>query len=118
MAKGLSELQKGLLSMALKNLYRTDGTREKSIEVWLGRDKNPLWAIKIGSLPHLTTHEALQGCTHAAARVSIARAFRRLVQRGLAERTEWSGIDLTLKGKETARELTVNIVRSSDDVNR
>ena len=117
MAKGLSKLQKGLLLMAIKNVGRMDGTREKSLEVRTGRDKNPKLAIEVGSLPHLTTHEALQGCTHAAARVTISRAFKRLEERGLVERycqalysghILWTGINLTLKGQEIAKKLMVN----------
>lgn len=117
MGKGLSKLQKGLLLIAIKNVGRMDGIREKSLEVRTGRDKNPKWAINIGSLPHLTTHEALQGCTHAAGRVTMSRAFKRLEGRGLAERFYsqtmaghilWTGINLTLKGQEIAKKLMVN----------
>jgi hypothetical protein len=128
MGKGLSELQKGLLLMAWENFRailenRENGSRMKSFlhhhnKDWLKKDSI--------NLPHLTTLEALQGCTHNGARVSVSRAFKRLEDRGLATRADvqrWSGniwvsgIDLTLNGKEMAKSLTVNTVRAADDVN-
>lgn len=112
MGKGLSKLQKGLLLMALKNSRRVDGERERAFCERLDRRD-----IGKGDLPHLTTYEALQGCTHAGARVSISRAFARLKERGLVEvcyqeqmtgHLLWSGIYLTARGMEAAKELEGN----------
>ncbi len=43
-----------------------------------------------------------------SARPAVARAFNRLVNRGLAERGSYASINLTERGLETARELLVN----------
>ena len=130
MGKGLSELQKGLLLMAWENFKailenRENGSRMKAHLDHYGEDED--WAKRVGlELPHLTTLEALKGCTYAGARVSISRAFKRLEDRGLASRTDverwfgniWvSGINLTLKGKEMAKSLTVNVLPISEDIN-
>jgi hypothetical protein len=95
MGNGLSELQKGLLLMALANTGRRIGERERG---FIKR----LQIKDIRELPHLTTHEALQGRNHASARTSISQAFSRLEKRGLVRKDYqykvrgpllWSGID-------------------------
>ena len=107
MGNGLSELQNGLLLMTLANTRRRAGERERA---FIKR----LQVKDIGELPHLTTHEALQGRNHASARTSISQAFSRLEKRGLVRKDyqykvggpfPWSGINLTAKGLEAAREL-------------
>jgi hypothetical protein len=95
MGTGLSELQKGLLLMALANTGRCIGERERG---FIKR----LQIKDTRELPHLTTHEALQGRNHASARTSISQAFSRLEKRGLVRKDYqykvrgpllWSGID-------------------------
>jgi len=107
MGNGLSELQNGLLLMTLANTRRRAGERERA---FIKR----LQAKDIGKLPHLTTHEALQGRNHSSARTPISQAFSRLEKRGLVRKDYqynvggpllWSGINLTAKGLEAAREL-------------
>jgi hypothetical protein len=126
MGNGLSDLQKGLLFMAWKNFENGDPVSRRNI---LFDHHKRHWVSKMGEieLPHLTTLEALQGCTHPGARVSVSRAFKRLEDRGLVNRaylqqwsgyTIWSGIDLTQKGKEIAKSLTVNAVRTSEGINQ
>ena len=95
MENRLSKLQKDLLLLALKNSRRVDGKRERG---FIKR----LQIKDIRELPHLTTHEALQGRNHASARTSISQAFSRLEKRGLVRKDYqykvrgpllWSGID-------------------------
>jgi hypothetical protein len=107
MGNGLSKLQKGLLLLALENSRRVDKERERAF-------CERLQINEIRELPHLTTFEALEGRTHASARVSISQAFSRLEKRGLARKDYqyqvggpllWSGINLTAKGREAAGKL-------------
>ena len=95
MGNGLSELQKGLLLMALANTGRRIGERERG---FIKR----LQIKDTRELPHLTTPEALQGRNHASARASISQAFSRIEKRGLVRKDYqykvggpllWSGID-------------------------
>ena len=110
MGKGLSKLQEGLLLMALGNVDNavSDEARKEIFKKLHDRRDSDF------ELPHLTTHEALQGCTHRGARVSISRAFKRLEERGLAKRFYqfqvsghllWSGINLTEEGRRVAKNL-------------
>lgn len=127
MGKGLSDLQKGLLLMAWENFRAILENRENGSRMKALLDHNKHWVKKDGiNLPHLTTHEALQGGTHLGARVSVSRAFKRFEDRGLATRVYqrqwsgyilWTGIELTSKGKEMAKSLMVNTVRTADDIN-
>ena len=118
MGKGLSRLQRGLLLMALENMRRPAGERERALVERLdnqtSHDASFSYAQYEYPVPDLMTHEALQGCTRASARVSISRAFARLEERGLVRRKHcyivegrllWSGIYLTAKGREAARKL-------------
>ena len=129
MGRGLSELQKGIIKMAYKNVgQKFDEERLKELRTYHGIQKSYEYLTEEGpkynhfgeidphylhlSVPHLTTREALQGCTHMGARVSISRAFKRLEERKLVERCYsnyyWTGINLTSKGKDVAKSLTVN----------
>ncbi|MBA3018743.1 MAG: hypothetical protein KJ550_12525 [Proteobacteria bacterium] len=101
MSRCLSDLQKCILKLAYKNqgsvlardvlieFYRFPVTTNDNI-----RDKNT------GAL--IFNRKAIGKKRYQSASVSAARAFNRLVKRGLASRT-LSGIVLTAKGTEISK---------------
>ena len=128
--RGLSPLQKQILIMA----YQRKGheKREARLEKELKRDVT-YWKMenhqhmkakieRYNSEIDVTAADVFDEVFHVrdtAARVSVSRSFSRLEARGLVNRWPdggyfvyplYSGISLTQKGREQAKELMVNMV--------
>jgi hypothetical protein len=124
MGKGLSEQQKLILSLALKNRAAENKSKPSNgVDLYECEvlETNPLFARNtIGSLRD--SNGKIQGGQHFyksrigiyeynAACASVSRSFRRLEERGLVTRLEgavswWAGISLTEAGIAKATELT------------
>jgi len=114
MGKGLSELQMKVLILA----YRKGGTTYK-------HGSKKVYTSEIDISTEDILREVFKVKT-ASARASVSRVFKRLEERGLAERYYahqvsgyllFSGIKLTRAGRERAKALMVNTVLSENYVN-
>jgi hypothetical protein len=108
MGKGLSELQIKILKMAYKNRNRGSGSgdvtnREVLIGVYGFRPLYSLQEKRNGAI--IFDRQAIGINLYRSASVSVAKAFNRLADRGLARRKYGHGIILTDEGFKVAETL-------------
>ncbi len=108
MGKGLSELQKKILEMAYKNRNRGSGSGDvTNREVLIG-----YYGFKPSCSPQekrngaiIFDRQAIGINLYRSASVSVAKAFNRLADKGLAQREYCHGIILTGEGLKVAKTL-------------
>jgi hypothetical protein len=111
MGKGLSELQKSILRMAYQNRRGGYGSgdvknREVLIEVYRFPFHSPSADTSSGT-PQIFKRQEIGISRYRSASVSVAKAFNRLVKRGLAIRKYNHGIILTEEGTKKAEVLSM-----------
>ena len=109
MDKGLSKLQKSILKMAYQNQdrgyeYGHVKNRDVLIEIYRFPAHSPSAHSTSGS-PKLFNRREIGISRYRSASVSVAKAFNRLVKRGLAIRKYNHGIILTGEGAKVAKTL-------------
>jgi hypothetical protein len=112
MGKGLSELQKSILKLALRNRNRRNGAGDvKNREVLIKIYKFPFHSPSVNTTsgtPQIFRRAEIGISRYRSASVSVVKAFNRLIKRGLAIRKYNHGIILTEEGKEKAKNLSLN----------
>jgi hypothetical protein len=112
MGKGLSELQKSILKMALRNRNKRNGTgdvrnREVLIKFYGFPFHSPSINTTSGS-PQIFRRTEIGISRYQSASVAVVKAFNRLAKRGFAIRKYNHGIILTEEGNEKAKVLSLN----------
>lgn len=120
MARGLSELQKSILIMAVQNRMKTRSSKQRLTDYNQGRKYGRMdldsfensYTVETDIFYNEFIGATAQEKTNAV-KASISRAFRRLEERELINREYWAfhndvGANLTIKGKSIAEELMVN----------
>ncbi len=132
MGRGLSDLQKTILRLALRNRNVGDGGgptwgvdvlhSEVLVEHfgWHGETRNQ-WGNRIQG-GNIFDRLAIGPKAYASARAALSRAVARLEQRGLAVAvhgvTRWAGATLTDAGVALAEQLSANKVATGYLINR
>jgi hypothetical protein len=120
MARGLSELQKSILIMALQNRLKVRTVEKRLTDYNQGRKYGKMDLESFEKYYPMETDIFFNEFIGAAelektnaVKASISRAFRRLEERELVKREYWTfhndvGANLTIKGKNKGEELMVN----------
>lgn len=121
MGKGLSKLQKQILTLAHEGRGNRDLYDDGSINWRQGADvtanqvfgvvymKVDVYEVRLGS-NHFSIARIGES-KYRSAKVAISKAFRRLEERGLVVRMEgrnWGGVNLTDEGMAEAKKVTAN----------
>ncbi len=127
MGRGLSDLQKKLLTMAYERRHQSDKcdidlfTHEALSELYDFEDWKAEWYMQtwqhqegrgLARGGHHFDVQSIGKNRYSAAHAAVSRAFKRLEQRGLVTRyygaySQWTGIKLTDGGLHVAKLLTV-----------